>query len=143
MIRLLCSLVIVFGVFAADPWAKVGEIKNGAELRIYKKGAKQPLLAKMDEVVDDKVIVVIKDEQVAIEKGQIDRLDARPVQTGSRITKETKTSTTDATRSASPRDAVLGPTTPGTSSSSSLSIGSKPDFEIIYRSPPVASRQSK
>jgi hypothetical protein len=140
MARLLCFFVIAIGIFAAeDPWAKVRDIKSGTDLRIYKKGVKQPVIAKMDEATDDKIIVVVKDEQVAIPKDEIDRLDARPAQTGSRITKETKVSTTDATRSASPRDAVTGSATPGTSSSTSMSIGSKPDFQTVYRRAPAVS----
>jgi len=54
-------LLAAVAVFAADdPWAKVKELKGGAELRVYKKGAAQPLLAKMDELTDDNLMVVVK-----------------------------------------------------------------------------------
>src|SRR5471030_3330076 len=87
---------ILLGVFTAiltfaadDPWAKVKDLKTGTELRVYKKGASQPLLVKMDEVTDENLVVVNKKEQIAIPKDQIDRVDYRPVK--SRVTKETRT----------------------------------------------------
>ena len=50
---LVCSALAAFG--ADDPWAKVKAIKSGSELRVYKKGAAQPLLVKMDEATDDRL----------------------------------------------------------------------------------------
>src|SRR3982750_1514252 len=86
-----CTLL----AFAADdPWAKVKEIKSGAELRVYKKGAAQPLLVKMDEATDERLVIVNKNEQTSIAKEDIDRVDARP--SGKRpVTKETKTTMSD------------------------------------------------
>src|SRR6059036_1212273 len=78
---------------AEDGWAKVRRLKSGTELRIYKKGATQPLVGKMDEATDENLIAVVKNEQIAIPKNQIDRIDSRPLQTGSRVTKESKTTT--------------------------------------------------
>ena len=132
MSRFLILLAAACVVFAADdPWTKVRELKSGTELRVFKKGAAQPVLAKMDELTDDNLIVVVKTEQVAIAKDQIERVDYRP--SGSRVTKETKTKET-------PPDTTPGPgshsaPTPGTSTSTSVSVGSKPDFETIYRRP--------
>jgi hypothetical protein len=135
---LLAAVSVVFG--AGDPWAKVRDIKSGTELRIYKRGVKQPVLAKMDEATDERLIIALKEEQTSIAKEDIDRVDARPAQTGSRIVKETKTTTTAPNHSASPRDNVGGSAMPGTSTSSGLSIGGKPDFETVYRrvTPPPA-----
>jgi hypothetical protein len=124
---------------ADDGWTKVREIKTGAEIRIYKKGVKQPILAKFDEANDENLVVATKTEQVAIAKDQIDRVDYRPPKTGSRVIRESKTTTEIDTKTSSstvPHNAP-GPTT---SSSSSLNIGGKPDFETIYRRtavPPV------
>src|SRR5947208_6775757 len=81
-----CTLL----AFAADdPWAKVKEIKSGTELRVYKKGSAQPLLVKMDEATDERLVFVDKKEQTSIAREEIDRIDARP--SGKRpVTKETK-----------------------------------------------------
>ena len=131
----LCTALLAFG--ADDPWAKVKELKTGTELRVYKKGAAQPLLVKMDELTDDNLVVINKNEQTAIARDQIDRVDYRP--SGKpRVTKETTTKVSD---SVGDPKAVIPSPNPGapgstTSTSSNLSIGSKPDFETIYKRPP-------
>jgi hypothetical protein len=134
MYRALLFVAGALTVLAADnPWDKVRELKSGTELRIIKKGGKPPLLATMDEATADRLLVVVKNEQVAIEKDDIDRLDYRPVKTG-RFTKETKTTATDTTG-----QTPVGPTPqgtrggPGSSTSTNFGISSKPDFETIYR----------
>jgi hypothetical protein len=137
-VLLCCGAVAAFG--ADDPWAKVKEIKSGSELRIYKKGSTQPLLVKMDEANDERIVVVTKNEQSAIAKEDIDRLDAR-LSGKPRVTKETKTSVTDA--ASDPRSAIPSPASRGnvggagtsTSYSTGYSMGSKPDFELVYRRP--------
>jgi hypothetical protein len=140
MRALRSTLLIVPAVlaFAADdPWAKVRELRSGTEVRIFRRAAKQPTLAKFDEVTTDNLVVVIKNEQTAIPKDDIDRLDARP-STGSRVKPESKVTSKspgdpDATRSGPP-SAYPGSST---SSSTSLNIGGKPDFETIYRRSPA------
>jgi hypothetical protein len=134
MFRLLLFVASALAGLAADnPWDKVRELKSGTELRIIKRGGKPPVLATMDEATADRLLVVVKNEQVAIDKDDIDRLDYRPVKTG-RFTKETKTTTTDTTG-----QTPVGPTPrgtgggPGTSTSTNFGISSKPDFETIYR----------
>ena len=130
----LFFLLAAITAFAADdPWAKVRELKSGTELRIYKKGVTQPVLAKSDELTDDNLVVVVKNEQVAIARDQIDRIDYRPIKPGGRLTTETKTKTTEP--DTSPRPPGFGSTVPGTSTSTSVGIGSKPDFELIYKRP--------
>ena len=140
MKRTILLLLTALAAWAADDgWTKVREIKTGTEIRIYKKGVKQPILAKFDEANDENLVVATKTEQVAIAKDQIDRVDYRPPKTGSRVIRESKTTTEIDTKTSSstvPHNAP-GPTT---SSSSSLNIGGKPDFETIYRRtavPPV------
>lgn len=140
------ALLLVFlsslAVFGADTssWAKVRELKSGTELRIYQRGSRQPLLANFDEATDDKLLVATKKEQKAIPKEEIDRIDYRPPQTGSRVTRETKTRTTDPATNTQPPPAGVpaGAQVPTTSQSSSLTFGSKPDFETIYRRMPTA-----
>jgi hypothetical protein len=128
----LCTALLAFG--ADDPWAKVKELKTGTELRVYKKGAAQPLLVKMDELTDDNLVVIDKNAQTAIARDQIDRVDYRP-SGKSRIAKET-TKVNDGV--GDPKAVIPGPRQqgnpgPSTSTSSNVSIGSKPDFETIYR----------
>src|ERR1019366_3173755 len=119
----LCAALLALG--ADDPWAKVKELKTGAELRVFKKGAAQPLLVQMDELTDDNLVVINKNQQTAIPRDQIERVDYRP-SGKSRVTKETTSKSDDA----------VGATRPSSSTSSNVSIGSKPDFETIYRRPP-------
>jgi hypothetical protein len=140
MNRIFASMCIAgaLAIAAEDPWTKVRAIKSGSELRIYKHEAKQPLVATFDEATDERVVVVMKNEQVSIAKEDIERIDAR-AKTGRPITRETKT-TTSAPGNPSPTDQRPGggPPGPSGSSSSSLTFGSKPDFETVYRRPPVA-----
>ena len=130
-------LLAVSTAFCADdPWAKVRDLKSGTEIRVFKKGSMEPILAKIDEANDTSLIVVVKNEQVAIPRETVDRLDYRPPQPGGRVKKEV-TSTTEtpemrAGEAPNPRE-QSGVTT---STSTSYSVVSKPDFETLYRRPP-------
>jgi hypothetical protein len=130
--RAILLLAAVSALFAADdPWAKVKDLKSGAELRVFKKGPAPPVQAKFDELTADNLVVVVKNEQVAIPRDQIDRIDARPAQTGSRVTTKSETKEIDPdTRPAPPG---YSSQTPRQSSSTSVNVGSKPDFATIYR----------
>ncbi len=138
--RTLVALLIAVAAFGADdPWAKVKDLKTGAEIRIYKRGSAQPLLGTFDELRDDDMVVVIKHEQTAIPKEQIERLDARPQKSESRVTKETKTKTEmpDARSNIpGPRQGPAKATT--TTSTNVILSSSKPDFETVYRRTPGA-----
>jgi hypothetical protein len=116
----LCAALMAFG--ADDPWAKLKELKTGTELRVYKVGAAQPLLVQMGDLTDDNLVVIDKKKETAIPRDQIERVDSRP-SGKSRVTKETTS-----------KDG-MGPDGHTTSTSSGLSIGSRPDFETIYRRP--------
>ena len=85
---------------------------------------------------DDRIAVVLKNEQVSIDKDAIDRLDARPSQTPRRVTSETKAKTENPD-SKPPAGMNHGAPVPGASSSTTLNFGSKPDFENIYRRQPL------
>ena len=134
-VLLFCAAFVAFA--ADDPWAKVKELKTGTELRVYKKGAAQPLLVQMDELTDDNLVVIDKKKQTAIARDQIERVDYRP-SGKSRVTRETTTKVTDSV--GDPKAVIPSPhpDTPGstTSTSSNVSFGSKPDFETIYKRPP-------
>lgn len=143
MQKFIAFLLTALAVFAADdPWTKVRAVKSGAELRILKRDSRQPVLAKMDELTENSLVVIVKNEQVAIPKEDIERIDARPPQNGSRVTKETKSSNTES----APRDAASPKPNrdggPSSSSSSSVAFGSKPDFETVYTrlAPPPVKR---
>ena len=126
------SLTALTVLSADDPWAKVSELRSGTEIRFFRKNAKQPVAAKFDEATPERLVVVVKNEQVAIPRDEIDRIDARPARSG-RVRPESTVTTKgpgepDAHRSGPP-SAYPGSST---STSTGVSIG-KPDFETIYR----------
>jgi hypothetical protein len=126
---LLLTLAGLVALGADDEWAKVKALKTGAELHVYKKGAVQPIVAQMDELTDENLVIIVKKSQTAIPKDQIDRIDARPAG-GSRPTKETTTKET------------IGPDgQPTASTSTGYSWGDKPKFETVYRRPPATPKQ--
>lgn len=142
MRRALFFFLTAAAVLAAeDAWTKVSALKSGVEVRIFKRAASQPLLGKLDEVTDDNVVIVLKNKQVAIPKDQIERIDYRPAQSGGKLVKDTKTTVTDPDAKAASRPPQEGPATPSTSTSTSVSIRSKPDFETIYRRTSAAPRK--
>lgn len=130
---LFISAAILFA--ADDPWTKVKELKSGTEIRVLKKGSMQPVLGKIDEANDENLILVVKNEQLAIPKDQVDRLDFRP--SGRRLVKETTTKEDNSNQSKEPRAGMQGVPTgaPGYTSSTSVGIQNRPDFETLYRRP--------
>jgi len=127
LLLLMLSGLVALG--ADDPWAKVKALKTGAELHVYKKGSMQPVVAQMDELTDDNLVVIIKKSQTAIPRDQVDRIDARPAG-GNRPTKETVTKET------------VGPDgQPNQSTTTGYSWGDKPKFETVYRRPPATPKQ--
>lgn len=136
MKRLVFLSLCAASLFAADdPWVKVKELKSRAELRIYKKGASDPVNAVFFDATDDKVIVVVKNTQIAVMKDDIDRLDARPLTRSTRtVTKHSETTVTQPDYTPHP---PVGGDKPTENWSSGLSISGsgKPDFETIYKRP--------
>jgi len=128
----LGSLVFAADIKTGDQWTKVKELKTGTEIRVYKKGAAQPLLAKAADATDEKLIVIVKNSQTAIDKSEIERVDARP-QGGKRATVQSTATSEDPT--SQPVNGVRPENypRPGSSYSSNVSMGSKPDFETIYQ----------
>jgi hypothetical protein len=120
---------------AADnfTWDKVKELKSGSEVRIYEVGKPTPLEAKLDEVRDDDIVVVFKNEQKAIRKDIILRLDARP-NSKRPVTTETKTTIDRGDKPGPPQGKPTEkPNIPGQTYQSGLTFGSKPAYETIYR----------
>ena len=122
---------------ADDDWAKVRALRGGTEIRVFKKGSSQPIVAKMDEAGDEHLVLVLKNEQVAIPREQIDRVDARPAPSSGKPAKTTTTTTKvdpPDGKVAAPPSQVKGPDGPSSSTSSTVSLGnSKGDFETVYR----------
>jgi hypothetical protein len=115
-----------------DQWSKVKDLKSGTDIRVYKKGSAQPILAKAGDATDEKLIVVLKNQETAIDKKDIERIEARPA-AGKRAKVESKATMNDPT--SQPVDGVRPENypKPGSTYSSGVSMGSKPDFETIYQ----------
>ncbi len=137
MRRPLLFLVAVT-LMAADPWSKVRELPSGTELRIYKTTSRQPIIASLDEVTDQNIVIATKAEQMAIPKDEIDRIDYRPGKAATRVTRESKTTTSNPSAGAPLDRAYSRSTGPQTSTSTSVSVGSKADLETAYRRIPPA-----
>jgi len=141
MRTLAIALLAAVTAFATDdPWTKVRDLKSGTELRIFKKGGLHPILARMEEVNSDSLIIVVKTEELAIPKDQIDRIDYRPPKTGGRVTKETRETVEgpDAKTAAESANNIPGQSV---STTTSYVIGSQPDFQTIYRRPPPEAKK--
>ena len=147
MSRVILILLAAIGVLRAqsteheqyDPWEKVRNLKTGTELRIFKRGVTQPVIAESGDLTEKNLIVVVKNSQIAIAREQIDRIEARP--TGrSRIRTESKTETLHPGDGEPPR--AFGRSGPLTSTSSGVTFGGKPPFETIYRRTPPANQDT-
>jgi hypothetical protein len=129
-IALIAAAVALLGV--EDPWAKVRDLKAGAELRILKRGTPKPVMATFDQLTDEKLVVATKTEQIAISRDEIERIDYRPASGGKGVKVESSTKSKDDPGAAA-RPQPYGNRS-GQSIESNTTIGSgKPDFETIYR----------
>lgn len=139
--RRMVFFIAVLAAFAADtedPWTKVRDLKTGTDLRVIKAGAPAPVMAKFAELTEESLVVILKNEQVAIPRDKISRIDSRP-QKG-HLRTETKTTTPSDGSGASKR--VPG-TAPTSSYSTGVAISDKTDFETIYRRTPPATPAKK
>lgn len=126
---------------AKDPWAKVQELKTGTEVRVFKKGASKAIVATLNQATDDNLIVDLKNEEIAIAREDIERIDYRPSSTSGRVTKETRSA--DKPPEGGPPNPRSDADLPSSESSSSVSFGGKPDFQTIYRRPPPGATPKK
>lgn len=132
---LACCFLISALFGADDPWTKVKELKSGTEIKITRVGTKEVWVGKMDEANDERILLVLKNVQMAVDRADVLTLEARPG-TGRRMTKESTVKQTDASAElAKPKVPVPGskPTPQLDSYSSSVGFSSKPGFELIYR----------
>jgi hypothetical protein len=132
---LVIGLLAALSSFAADntDWAEVQKLVSGTEIRVHKAGVKKPVVAKLDEVRGDKILIVTGNEQSAILREDIDQLEARPYDAPPRVSAENK-ATTGSEEALRPRTPVT-PRARSGSSSSGITIRSKADFKTIYRRP--------
>ena len=128
-------MLILSSAAAEDTWSKVKALKSGTEIRVFQAGTKEPLVGKIDEADDERIVLALKNEQKAVSKADIERLEARP--TGGRPVTKTSTMKREdpSAELARPKVPVPGSSaTPAlSSSSSSVTFGSKPGFELVYR----------
>jgi hypothetical protein len=128
----LTALVAVAMLMGAESaWKKVQDLQSRTELRIYKKGAREPLNATFDEATEERIVVVAKNEQIGIAKDDIDRIDARALKTPRKVTVDSSAKATDP--DFKPHRPNSGADVPGTSYKSSVNFGTKPEFETVYR----------
>ena len=131
---LLALLAVPVLLGADNPWTKVQDLKHGVEVRIYRKGVSEPLIVKLDEVNEDRILVVSMNAQMAVAKADIERLDARPLAktVPRKVTTESTAKTVDPDYTPVPPGGVKVPTT-SYGSTATWGGGSKPDFETVYR----------
>ncbi len=123
MIRTLIVLIGALAAFGADDgWKKVQELKSGVDVRVFKKGASEALLAQFYEADGDKITIIIKKEQVAIRKTDVTRIEAR-----SRLIK--RETTKEAKQTYDPNKG------PSSSWGTSYSLD-KPPFDLVYTRKP-------
>ncbi len=131
----LLALLAVSVLLGADnSWTKVQDLKHGVEVRVYRKGVSEPLIVKLDEVNEERILVVSKNAQMAVAKADIERLDARPLaKTAPRkVTTESTAKTVDPDYTPGPPGGVQVPTT-SYGTVTTWGGGSKPPFETVYR----------
>jgi hypothetical protein len=114
-----------------DPWRKLRSLKGGGEVRVFKRGSPQPVVGQFGDATDENLTVVLKNEEIAIAKEQIERIDYRPPQSGVHGHSESRTTMNDG--GAAPVDSPFSSTGATSSTSTSYSFGSKGDFQTVYR----------
>ncbi len=139
---LLVPLLLTLPAFAGDDWEKVKDLPSGSDLKIYQHGASQPKLAKFADATPSSLIVIVKNEQVAIPKDGIDQIDARPpakkgVKKGKLVQETHALDPAQPSTDAGPHGPTAGPQqTPGSgnySSSASYALGDNRDYSTVYR----------
>ena len=132
----MISLLLAFALLAPDAWDKVKDLKGGSEVRIFKAGVKQPVIGLLEDAEDDRVLLVVKNEQVSIPKRDIERLEARPAKSRVKVQGETKSTEKVAGSSGVSQERMQrNPPQSGgnTSTSTGVTVSGKPEFEVIYR----------
>lgn len=138
---LLVPFLLMLPALAADDWNKVKDLPSGSDLKIYERGSSQPRIAKYADATDSSLIIVVKNEQVAIPKENIDRIESRPPakKGGKKLVSETHVDDpAKPSADAGPHGPTAGPQrgapgAQGYSSSASVSSADKGEFSTVYR----------
>jgi hypothetical protein len=89
---ILFACAIAWGV--EDSWQKVKDLAAGSDIRVFKKGSTRAVSAKMASLVNGKLMVVVKKEQVAIDRADVERIDYHPPR-GKGVKTESSATTVD------------------------------------------------
>lgn len=137
---LLVPFLLALPALAGDDWEKVKDLASGSDLKIYERGSAQPKLAKFADATDSSLIIIVKNEQVAIPKAGIDRIEARPPakKGGKKVVQETHVDdpakpSTDAGPHGPTAGPQSAPGTPGYSSTTSIAFADNGEFSTVYR----------
>jgi len=133
--RAFLIVISAVAAFAApdDSWSKVRNLMTGTEVRVVKTDSVTPVIARFAELTDENLLVIVKNQELAIAKENIERVEYSPQK--SRLTTESKSTTNSYevdTTKPNPR------ARPSTLYSSGVSIADKVPFETIYRRTPTA-----
>ena len=135
---LLVPFLLMLPALAADDWNKVKDLPSGSDLKIYERGSSQPRIAKYADATDSSLIIVVKNEQVAIPKENIDRIESRPPakKGGKKLVSETHVD--DPAKPSADHGGLecligVAPGAQGYSSTASVSSADKGEFSTVYR----------
>src|SRR5262249_55001803 len=105
----------------------------------FAKAPNNPLWPGSNEANEHRMVIVVKNQQVAVPRDEIDRIDYRAPNSGTKATKETRTKRADpnagASRVGMPSEQGKVNVPGGGSSSTAVTFGSKGEFETVYRRP--------
>ena len=138
---LLVPFLLALTALAGDDWDKVKDLPSGSSLKIYERGSAQPKFAEYADVTGSSLIIIVKNEQVAISKDAIDRIEARPpakkgekkLVQSTRVNDPAQPSADAGPHGPTAGPQLGGPGTPSYSSSASVVYGDKGDFVTVYR----------
>lgn len=136
VLLLICSLMIAGA--ADESWTALKALKSGTELKIYERGQSHPRQARFADATDENLIVIVKNEELAIPRAKIDRVDSRSAKkSGPAVTSTTKTEDVPVVSTEGPQGPTAGPSSNypgGSNSSTSTSIAyGAPEYRTVYR----------
>lgn len=139
------NLPLLFAVFALsvfagpadspkEDWRTVMAIPSGMELRIFKTDGTPPIVALMDEANDERIVIVIKNEQQAVYRSEIERVESRAKEAG-RTTRQTWVSKNQGDKNAPTPYTSKNTPGPATTVSNKVTFGSKTPYALVYQRP--------
>jgi hypothetical protein len=131
--------VLFAAAFAAEPeddWKKVMALSRGTEVRLTGPGIKSTLEGKVDQVNDEAIVLMLRNEQRSVLKEEIATLDFRNVTATRKLTKDSKVSTDDTSANPiPPRQRLPGQSAVprNMSSTTSVTLPTRAPWEPLYR----------